>query len=104
MANMNKPTPEMKAWLRGAVSADTNVATANSLRLAKALQEPIKVGIMNGDIVSDIFDMDEFEPGQNVEYPIDIVTPENVGDFIAYSMPNHGAIPERHVEGDYITL
>ena len=35
---------------------------------------------------------------------MDFIAPGTEKDFVAYTIPNHGRIPERHVEGDYVMV
>jgi hypothetical protein len=38
------------------------------------------------------------------EFPLDFLAPGTEKDFVAYTIPNHGYIPERHVESDYVMV
>lgn len=69
---------------------------------AAALALPLKQGIFKGDIISTIFKAEKFEAGQTPEWPMDFVNPGSEKDYVAYTMPSHGRIPQRNVEGDYI--
>jgi len=35
---------------------------------------------------------------------LDFLAPGTESEFVAYTIPNHGRIPERHVEGDYVMV
>jgi hypothetical protein len=72
--------------------------------LAKALETPLRKGIMSGDILSGIFEAVNLAPGATPEFPLDFLAPGTEKDFVAYTIPNHGRIPERHVEGDYVMV
>jgi hypothetical protein len=85
-------------------SNDRQYALAAQHELAKALEVPIRQGILEGDVISPIFTPIRFQPGQTIEFPLDIVVPGTERDYSAYTIPNHGRIPERNVEGDYITV
>jgi hypothetical protein len=99
-----KPSAEMKALLARSGSNDYETARAASHELAKALTNPIKQGVLKGDIIGGIFEPTEFDPGIAIEYPLDFLSPGSEKDFIAYTIPNTGRIPEKHVEGDYVTV
>ena len=43
-------------------------------------------------------------PGASNEFPLDFLSPGSEKDFVAYTIPNHGYIPQRHVEGDYVQV
>ena len=38
------------------------------------------------------------------EFPLDFLAPGTEKDFVAYTIPNHGYIPQKHVEGDYVMV
>jgi hypothetical protein len=104
MAIKNRPTDEMKAMLRSCASFDEKVAAAALAELAQALTLPLQQGVLKGDITFDIFEETKFEPGTSVEYPLDFLSPGTEKDFIAFTIPNHGSLPTRHVEGDYVMV
>ena len=98
------PTPEMNQVLRQAgslVKEESLVATAE---LAKALELPLRKGVMSGDILDGIYEAIRLAPGASAEFPLDFLAPGTESDFVAYTIPNHGRIPERHVEGDYVMV
>lgn len=72
--------------------------------LAKALESPLRKGIMDGDILGGIFEIINLAPGATSEFQLDFLSPGSEKDFVAYTIPNHGRIPERHVEGDYVMV
>lgn len=88
--------------LRDAGSKDKGTAIAAQQAIAAALTEPLRQGVLYGDIISDIFVSEVFDPNARVEYPIDFYRPDNASEFTAFAIPNQGRIPERHVEGDYV--
>jgi hypothetical protein len=99
-----QPTPEMNQLLRRAGSVDHEIARAAQRELAKALTTPLKQGVLKGDIIAGIFEPINFQPGASVEFPLDFLSPGSEKDFVAYTIPNVGRLPERHVEGDYIMV
>jgi hypothetical protein len=98
------PDAEYDNLLHKTGSRDRQVALAAQRELAKALEVPIRQGILEGDVISPIFTPIRFQPGQTIEFPLDIVVPGTERDYSAYTIPNHGRIPERNLEGDYITV
>lgn len=104
MKTFRKPTAEMKELLRKSGDHNLEVARAAQQQLAKALTLPLKQGVMKGDIIAGIFEPIDFEPGQSIEFPLDFLVPGTEKEFIAYTIPNVGRIPERHVEGDYVMV
>ncbi len=99
-----KPTPEMNALLVRSGDSDYGVALAAQRELAKALTLPLRQGVMKGDISGGIFETINFQPGAAVEFPLDFLSPGTEKDYIAYTIPNVGRIPERHIEGDYVMV
>jgi hypothetical protein len=79
-------------------------ALAAQKAFAAALTTPLRQGILVGDIISNIFTPEQFDPSALVQYPIDFYRPDNAGEFTAYVIPNQGKIPQRQVEGDYVTV
>ena len=53
---------------------------------------------------SGIFEPIRLAPGATPEFPLDFLSPGSEKDFVAYTIPNHGYIPERHIEGDYVMV
>lgn len=96
---------EMQQLLRDSASENPEVSAKASLRFAKALQEPIKQGVLYGDdFVNEIFEPIVFPTGAVIEFPLDFLTPTNVKDFSAFTVPNQGYIPQKHIEGSYVTV
>lgn len=81
-----------------------NVALAAAAEFAQAIQTPLREGVMSGPILDGIFEVTKIAPGASVEMPLDFVSPGTEKDFVAYTIPNHGRIPERAVEGDYVMV
>ncbi len=107
MAKIFEPTPEMKALLRRCDHV-TNRNTADvayaRAEVAKALETPLRKGIMPGNIIDGIFEQVRFDYGTAVEFPLDFLAPGTEKDFVAYTVPSQGHIPQRNVEGDYVTV
>jgi len=98
------PTPEMDQLLKDSGSPRKEVALAATAELAKALELPLRQGLLSGDILGNIFEAIQMAPGASTEFPLDFIAPGTERDFVAYTIPNHGRIPERHVEGDYVIV
>jgi hypothetical protein len=100
----NNATPEMKALLARAGSMNYEIAAPAMREVAKALTLPLRQGLLAGDIVSDLFGVVTFDRGVPTEFPLDFLSPGTQKDFNAYTIPKHGRIPERNVEGDYLMV
>ena len=96
----------MKNLLRKSGDNDLAIARVAQRELALAFMEPIRQGILNGDIVGEfgIFTPMGFDPGQDIEFPLDFVVPGTESEYAAYTIPNIGRIPEKHIEGDMVRV
>ncbi len=102
--DQSKVTPEMRAMLARAGNLDPAIAAPAHHEVAKALQEPLREGLFAGDIVTDIFPKIKFEPGVPTEFQLDPIVPGTQKDYFAYTIPKHGYVPQRHIEGDYVMV
>jgi hypothetical protein len=94
----------MDDMIRRSGSNDVKVALEAQREIAFAAQGPIRQGILADDTIGNIFTPFEFTPGVPIEYPLDFLVPGTESEYTAYTIPNHGRIPERHVEGDMVTI
>ena len=99
-----KSTPELNKILKQVGSGDREQAMAALHNFAKALEIPLRQGVLNGDILDGIFTPIQLEPGAIPEFPLDFVAPGTESDYVAYTIPYHGYIPQASVEGDYVTV
>lgn len=99
-----KVTASMKRVLCDSGSKNKNVSLAATAELAKALELPLRKGVLNGDILDGIFEPIVLEQSATSEFPLDLLSPGTEKNFVAYTIPNHGYIPQRHVEGDYVMI
>jgi hypothetical protein len=83
---------------------DTSIAFPAQHELAKALQMPLRQGVLVGDVVTGIFESLPLPPGTSVEFPLDLLAPGDEDQFVAYTNPGNGRIAERQVEGDYVQV
>jgi len=104
MPTNNRPSDEFIALLRQTGDSDVSVATAAQREFAKALEMPLRKGVLVGNILGNIFETINVEPGSTTEFPLDLISPGLEGEHIAYTNPGHGRIPERSVEGDYVMI
>lgn len=104
MKKMQQPTEEMVQMLRQTGSTNRAEAEAAMQALAQALQTPLRSALINGDLLSPIYAVENLDPGATAEFPLDFYRDSNEADHVAYSMPSEGAIPTRTVQGDTITV
>lgn len=99
-----RPSEEFVNLLKRSGDSDKAVALDAQREIAKALELPLRKGIMFGDVVTNIFEKMVLEPGSSPEFPLDLLAPGTERDYTAYTNPGHGRIPEKHVEGDYVMV
>src|SRR5690606_15470485 len=76
---------------------DLAVAFEAQQQFAKAIQIPLREAVLVGDNRFNIFEVDIRRPGTTIEYPLDMISPGEESELSAYTIPNHGYIPQRHV-------
>lgn len=106
MINSDKlwnPPAELVQLLKAAADDHFETRTKAQYELAKALETPLRKGILFGDVVRNIFEAIPQGPGQT-EWPLDLLSPGREDEFVAYTSPGVGRIPEKHVEGDYVSV
>ena len=99
-----QPTPELTDLLVRSGSQKREVSLAASAEFAKALEQPLRQGVLSGNILDGIFEPIRLSQSATPEFPLDFLSPGTEKDFVAYTVPNHGYVPERHVEGDYVMV
>ena len=104
MSFTQKPSPEFIDLLKRAGSSNKAEALAAQHELAKAIELPLREGVLVGDIAGGIFERIVMEPGTSTEFPLDLLAPGQEDEFVAFTNPGHGRIPERAVEGDYVMI
>lgn len=104
MAKRVRPSDEFIDLYKKSGSSDKSVALDAQREIAKALETPLRKGIMYGDVVTGIFEAMPLEPGASPEFPLDLLAPGTELEHVAYTNPGHGRIPERSVESDYVMI
>ena len=104
MSMKDRPTPEFIELLRRSGDSDKSIAIQAQREIAKALELPLRKGVLFGDIVTSIYEAMPLEPGATPEFPLDLLAPGTETNHVAYTNPGNGRIPERHVEGDYVIV
>ena len=104
MSRMTRPDDHFIDLIKRSGSADKTEALNAQHELALALETPLRKGVLVGDVLDGIFERLTMEPGTAVEFPLDLLAPGTESEHVAYTNPGHGRIPERAVEGDYISV
>jgi hypothetical protein len=101
---VTKPDDGTMDLIRRSGSQDPSVSHAAMVELAKALTEPLRQGVLVGDVVTDIFERKILEPGATPEFPLDFLAPGEETQHVAYTNPGNGRIPDRFIEGDFVMV
>lgn len=99
-----KPTPAMNELLIKSGSKKREEALAAQYQLAVALANPLRDGVMPGDTLDGIFEKVTLGPGVAPEFPLSFLAPGSEKDYVAYTIPNHGMLPYKNIEGDYVMV
>lgn len=97
------PPQELLALIKAAADDNPAVRHDAQWKLAKAIETPLRKGVLFGDVVRNLFQAMPQGAGQ-VEWPLDILSPGREDEFVAYTSPGVGYIAERKVEGDFVTV
>ena len=93
-----------KATLKASGSQRVEESLDGVRKLAKALETPLRKGILSGDILDGIFEPIVLETNTTAEFPLDFISPGTENQYVAFTIPNQGYIPQRQVEGDYVQV
>lgn len=99
-----KPTQDQIELLRRTGSSDKAEAMQAMHALAQALQVPLRSALLDGDAVGGIFTVEILDQGATAEYPIDFFNSGTANDYSAYMIPAEGALPQRTIVGDSVTV
>lgn len=99
-----QPPEAVKALLRRTASNEMSIARPAQRELAKALELPLRQGLLYGSVLEGIYEPIVLEVDAAPEFPLDILAPGVVKEHVAYTIPAHGRIPERCIEGDYVMI
>ena len=93
------PSAEMIDLYVRSGDPDKPVAIQAQREIAKALELPLRQGIMAGNI-------NVFTPSTDGtdEFPLDLLAPGTETQHVAYTNPGHGYIPQKSVESDYVRI
>lgn len=86
--------------LRATASPDSDVRAGAQKAFAAELNAPLRQGVFDRDNLGGIYEKQVLAPGAQANYPLDFVKPGEEDEFMAFTLPKQGRVPERHVEGD----
>ncbi len=97
---MKRFSPESVAMLKATASSAEPERLTAQRAMAAELNWPLRQGVFDRDNLGEIFERQVLAPGAQANYPLDFIQPGSEDDFIAFTLPKQGRVPERHVEGD----
>jgi hypothetical protein len=86
--------------LRATAAPDSEVRGRAQKAFAAELNMPLRQGVFDRDNLGGIYEKQVLAPGAQANYPLDFVKPGEEDDYVAFTLPKQGRVPERHVEGD----
>lgn len=101
---IRKPTSEQIELLKRTGSPNKTEALDAMHSLAQALQVPLRSALLDGDILGGIFAPEVLDPSATAEYPLDFYQTAQENDYVAYMIPGEGALPQRTITGDSVTI
>lgn len=101
-----KPDNETLDLIVKSGSDQLAVAIKAQHELAKAIELPLRQGMIDGDLINflGIFNAMPLGPTANAEWPLDLLAPGTEDEYRAFTNPGNGRIPERSVAGDYVMI
>lgn len=97
-------SPEAKKLLRATASTNRAEAMAAMKAFAAEITGPLKQAVFAPDTLNvegvEIYQKIDVSETDNLRFPLDIIAPGTEDDYVAFTMPKQGRVPERHVEGD----
>lgn len=103
MSFLNKEdTARLSKAMQACADANESVRVVAQRAFAAELAIPIRQAVFDESTLQGIYERDVLAPGATPNYPMDFVKPGDEDQFVAYTMPKAGRVPERHVEGDEI--
>lgn len=95
---------DIQSLMKACANDDPAIAQAAQRKFAKAVEVPLRKVLLSGNIINTIFTTVPFAANQRVEFPLDLLVPGQESEFAAFVVPDHGELPQRRVEGDYIMI
>lgn len=99
-----KPDEATLAMIRATADDNPVVRDAAQWEFAKAMELPLREGVLYGDVLNGIFERMDWPNNQQVEFPLDLIAPGEEDEFVAYTSPGVGYIPERRIHGNYVSI
>ena len=99
-----KTNEDLNALLRDCGNLDPRVGLAARDRFAMAVEQTLRQGVLVGDVVRLIYNQVSLGDDEYLEFTLDMLQPGEEDEYIAYTHPGTGKIPQRHIEADYVRI
>lgn len=90
--------------IKATASGDPMIRQKAQWELAKAIELPLREAVLYGDVLNGIYETVSWPQNTQVEYPLGLIAPGEEDEFVAFTSPGVGYIPERRVNGNYVTI
>lgn len=90
--------------IKATASSDPLVRQQAQWEFAKAIELPLREAVLYGDVLNGIYEVTKWPDNIQVEYPLGLIAPGEEDEFVAFTSPGVGYIPERRVNGNYVTI
>jgi len=104
MFNKDKDEKELRELIKATASPNPEERSKAQWEFAKALEMPLRQAVLTGDVLEGVYEQASWEPGTQPEYPLDIIAPGEEDEFVAFTSPGVGYIPEKKVSGNYVSI
>jgi hypothetical protein len=101
---VKKPDQEVMDLIKATAAKDPRESAEALYELAQAVETPLRDAVLSGNVAGGIFETVQLEPGRVYEYPVSFLNPGEEDDYRAWTNPGEGRIPQRQIEGDYVTI
>lgn len=95
---------EEKDLLKAIGSSNEEESQEHSRALAQVLEQAWKAGVLEPDLLGNIFQRIQLPGGVDAKFPLDFYAPGTEGRFDAFAIPREGAIPDRVIDGDELRV
>lgn len=102
MRKTKQPEQRDNEILVATANYNPEISRAAMRELAVSLETPLRKGILNGDITNGIFEAISVNANATSDFPLDFLSPGTEKEFVAFTIPNHGYLPQKSIEGDYV--
>jgi len=90
--------------LKKTASADRAESQQYLRAFAQQFAPVLKQAVFDEDTLGDIYTRVPVEAGATPRFPLDFIAPGTEDDFVSFTMPKQGRVPEKHVEGDELFI